>query len=528
MKKLYIFLMLFLILLATLKSFAVPKLSSYPSATATIFLDFDGHYVYSAVWNGGSPISCAPSGMSDLQITEAFNRTAEDYRPFNINITTDSTVFLAAPLNRRIRIIITPTSGWCQGVGGVSYIGSFIWGDDTPGFVFCDRLGPNSPKMVGECCSHESGHTVGLSHQSKYGTDCVSPIEQYNSGIGSGEPGWAPIMGNSYYKNLSNWNNGPTPYGCTNMQDNLSIITTQNGFGYRADDYSETMNVSTTSLTPGNFTKDGIISTNTDNDAFKLTIAQNSSFHFTAVPYNVGSNYIGANLDIKLELYNAGGILINTYDPADILSVTVDTVLNSGTYYLKIDGSGNINVGEYGSLGAYTLSGTGAALPIHDVALTGNTDNNKHNLSWKIIADEPEKEIVIESSADAVNYKSLATVPAGTKSFSYSPFQNNITYYRLKVISVFDQAVYSNAIVLKAPVKSDNIFRVSTLIKEEITVNASVSYQYQLSNINGQMIKKGNGVTGFNNINISNQPQGIYIIQLFGNNVNQTERIIKQ
>ena len=77
--------------------------------------------------------------------------------------------------------------------------------------------------MVAECCSHESGHAVGLSHQSRYdGVNCATPVEQYNSGIGTGEVSWAPIMGNSYYKNMTNWNNGPTPYGCTNLQDNLS------------------------------------------------------------------------------------------------------------------------------------------------------------------------------------------------------------------------------------------------------------------------------------------------------------------
>ena len=223
MKKTLTLFILAIALLISSKSFSVPKLNSYPGAVSTIFLDFDGQYVISSVWNGGLPINCAPSGMSDLQIIEAFNRVAEDFRPFQINITTDSTVFMAAPLTKRVRVIITPTSAWFFGVGGVSYIGSFSWGDDTPAFVFSDRLGPNSPKMVGECCSHESGHTLWLSHQSKYGNDCNTPVQEYNGGTGSGEIGWAPIMGNSYYKNMTNWNNGPTPYACTNIQDNLSI-----------------------------------------------------------------------------------------------------------------------------------------------------------------------------------------------------------------------------------------------------------------------------------------------------------------
>src|SRR5258708_37517623 len=93
------------ILFTSISLSALPKLSSLPTVQATIFLDFDGHYVTSSIWNGGTPINCAPSGMNDAQITEIFNRVSEDYRPFNVNITTDSTVFLTAPLTKRIRII---------------------------------------------------------------------------------------------------------------------------------------------------------------------------------------------------------------------------------------------------------------------------------------------------------------------------------------------------------------------------------------------------------------------------------------
>ena len=526
MKKLYFIALLSTLALTTL---AIPKLNSFPSATATIFLDFDGQYVYGTIWNDGAPLNCAPSGMPDADITEAFNRVAEDYRPFNINITTDSTVYFAAPLTKRIRIIVTPTSSWYPGVGGISYVGSFKWGDDTPGFVFCDRLGPNSPKMVGECCSHESGHTLGLSHQSKYGSDCTTPVEQYNTGAGLGEPSWAPIMGNSYSKNMSNWNNGPTPYGCTSMQDNLSIITTQNGFGYRTDDYAETMNGSTTLLGPGNFSTDGIITTNTDKDAFKFSVNQNSNFHLTATPFNVGANNSGANLDIKMELYNNAGTLINTYDPVNSMGVTVDTVLNAGTYYVKIDGSGNINIGEYGSIGSYTLSGTTVVLAIHNITLSGTTANDMHNLAWNIAADEAVRSIDIEIAADGSNYKALTSVTPGAVKFSYTPFENNAAYYRLKVTSVIGQTAYSNAIFLKGiNGKTDNNFKVSTLIENEITVHASVPYEYQLSDINGRLIRKGNGVKGFNSLSLSNQPRGMYILQLFSNNQNQSERIIKQ
>jgi hypothetical protein len=530
MKKIFtslIFTITFLISFSS--AFSVPVLNSYPSAVATIFLDFDGHYVQSSVWNGGSPIDCAASGMTDPQITEAFHRAAEDFRPFNINITTDEAVFLAAPLNKRMRIIITATSSWMPpGFGGVAYVGSFIWGDDTPAFVFSDRHG-YSPKKVGETISHESGHTVGLSHQSKYnGIDCNTPIEQYNSGAGSGETGWAPIMGNSLNRNFSNWNDGPTPYGCNNIQDNLSIIATQNGFGYRTDDYTETLNGSTYTLPGNSFSVNGVISTNSDKDAFKFTLTANSNFHLTAIPFNVQGNWIGANLDVRIELYNASATLIREYNPLTILSVTADTVLNAGTYYIKINGTGNSNIGAYGSLGSYTINGSFSSLPIHDVSLNGTVDKNKHNLSWRIIADEPIKTIEVETSNDGSNFNALTTVtPAATK-FSYQPYKGSTVFYRLKVTSVIDQTVYSNTIALKGAGNTDKRFSVSTLVQNEIVINAAENYQYMVSDMNGRTVYTGTGLKGINRVNISSQSKGMYIIQLFNNDQRQTERIIKQ
>src|SRR5215831_16782325 len=80
----------------------VPVYSSYPSASAVIFLDFDGQTVNGTSWNISGPIVCGPANLTNDQITEVFNRVSEDYRPFDVNITTDSTKYFAAPANKRM------------------------------------------------------------------------------------------------------------------------------------------------------------------------------------------------------------------------------------------------------------------------------------------------------------------------------------------------------------------------------------------------------------------------------------------
>src|ERR1700680_4867109 len=90
----------------------IPILNSYPSAKATVYLDFDGQYIAGSVWNWMGPIHAYPAGLTGPAIAEIFSRIADDYLPFNLNITTDSAIFNKAPLRQRIRIIFITTSFW--------------------------------------------------------------------------------------------------------------------------------------------------------------------------------------------------------------------------------------------------------------------------------------------------------------------------------------------------------------------------------------------------------------------------------
>jgi hypothetical protein len=507
----------------------VPNLTSLPALTSTptIFLDFDGHTVQHAAWQSGTQFVCAPAVLTNAQITDIFNRVSEDYRPFEVNVTTDSTKFLAAPVAQRIRVIVTPTSTWYPGVGGVAYTSSFTWGTDAPCFVFTDKLG-NNPKNIGECCSHESGHSVGLSHQSKYNESCAL-TESYNSGTGiaTEQTSWAPIMGNSYARNMTGWNVGPTPYDCATAQDNISIIISSNGFGYRADDYAETLNNNTTLLNVNNLNASGIITTSTDKDAFKIVLTQNSTIHVEVNPFSLGANNAGANLDVMLSLYNSSNTLIRTYDPLTSMNVIVDTTLATGTYYFVVDGTGNNNISQYGSLGSYTITGSRGVLAIHDVSLQGKNNNDKHQLSWNIISDEPIVKQELQASSNGIDFSPIMIDVSGVKSFTNTASKSGTIFYRLKVTSSIGEISYSNIVGLKANGK-EKLFEVTTLVKEDIKVTALENYNYNLYDANARLIKSGKERKGVNSINVANLPTAMYILQMMNENYKQTERIIKQ
>ena len=205
----------------------VVPLQSLRGAKAVIYLDYDGESVSS--WGG---VDAAGYAICAEELLEVWERVAEDYLPFNINVTTDEAVYLAAAESSRVRCIVTPTTDAAPGAGGVAYLNSFNWEGDVPCWAFY-RKGKNAAEVI----SHEVGHTLGLSHD---GIASPTQTTSYYSGHGSGNTGWAPIMGVGYYGNLSQWSKGEYAYA-NNTQDDLQIITSANNdVAYRADDHGNT------------------------------------------------------------------------------------------------------------------------------------------------------------------------------------------------------------------------------------------------------------------------------------------------
>ena len=523
--------LLVLSILSTLTMNAqVPQLNSYPSASAVAFLDFDGHTVNGTSWNYNGPIECSGSGLTNTQITEVFNRVAEDFRPFNINITTDSTKYLAAPANKRMRLILTISSSWYGSAGGVAFIYSFTWGDDTPCFVFTALLNYNV-KNIAEAASHEIGHTLGLFHQSTYDQNCVK-ISDYNSGTGTGEIGWAPIMGVGYSRNFTIWHNGANSYGCTSYQDDLSIITTSNGFGYRTDDYSSSFGSATNATFSSNqFTLNGVIEQNTDVDMFKFTMPMLGRIILNAIPNNVGNNNSGSDIDMQVSLYDNSQTLLNVFNPSTLLSSFIDTNLNAGNYYLKIEGKGNMYAPNYASLGAYALAGnfSNSTLPLHKLELKGSVNGDRHQLSWIIEADELVVKQIMEISTNGTNYSPLTQTGNTERSYGYKPTVAKTIQYRLNVTFDDGRQYYSNTVTLR---NNGNLVKpelIGNFIPgNTVLVNSPGNFDYAIYNLSGNVINKGRLISGINNINASGIINGMYFIRYTNNEQQWVEKMMRQ
>lgn len=508
----------------------VPKLESLPGMPAVVYLDFDGHYVQNAAWNSGNPINCIPGTFTPAQMTEIFKRVSEDYSIFRINITTDSTKYLAAPLTQRIRIILTKTSFFVPaGTGGISYMNSFIWGDDTPGFVFLDANA--TPKFAAEAASHEAGHSLGLAHQAVYTPDCM--YSTYNAGQGSGEIGWAPIMGFSVDRTFSTWNDGQCSLDCGMLQNDISIISSKiNGGGLKGDDVPDvTTGAPGFTVTGNNIRAAGFINSKTDVDVFKLNVTQQSKLYLEGLPPATTGGQVYGNLDIMLKLMNASGTVIKTYNYTDSLKARIDTTLNTGTYYIAVDGVGNMNVSsDYGSLGDYDLTGTlvsTASLPIYNMNLNGSVNTSQqHTLNWNIEADEPLRTIELQYAADGVRFSRLTNPATKNGSFTFNPFINGTVYYRL-VAWLRDGSSKTSSVITLRSEQRKPVEVLNNQASSELLVGSTGTYRYEIYDLSGRIVNRGTLNNGLNKIPVEATHRGMYIFKGFNSTESVSERFLK-
>ena len=368
------------------------KLHSLPSATKKIYLDFDGHVTSGTFWQNGASFTTPAFSLdrdynvfNDAEraaIQEAWARVAEDFYPFDVDVTTEEPPLddlrKAGEGDTRwgIRVVIGGSGSWMSGAAGVAYLNSFNWDTDTPCFVFADQSWKTNLNFMATCISHEVGHTLGLRHDGFNG-------REYYSGRGSGQTGWGPIMGNPGFVSLTQWSKGEYG-GSTNREDDLAIITTKNGFGYRADDHGGSAATATVAAT-ADFELSGFIGQSNDVDMFRFTTS--GQVQATISPISVGTN-----LDILASLVDAAGNTIVTSNPIDKVGASFTTTVAAGTYFLAVRGTGMGDVNTtgytaYGSLGQYTVkvgapSGPTPSLSVADVRVT---EGNAGTTSFEVV-----------------------------------------------------------------------------------------------------------------------------------------------
>jgi autotransporter-associated beta strand protein len=343
-------------------------LHSRPGANLVIYLDFDGHVDNTpGYWKDGAsapPYNVPNSDPNTFstdernRIIEIWQRVAEDFSMFEINVTTEQPAIedlkktSTSDSRYGIRVCIGGSGNDWYGsnVGGVAYVGTFKSGNDVPCWVFPAGSGYGA-KNIAEAVSHEVGHTLGLLH------DGVEGGASYYSGHGN----WAPIMGVGYNEPITQWSKGEYT-NANNTQDDLAVMR-NNGAVYRSDDHGNTVAAATKfSADSGTATAEGVIERNTDLDFFRVDAATGS------LVINARPSPKGPNLRLEVKLYDSAGTLLQTANVADTTGgtqpVTLTRSVTAGVHYLSVDGIGSgsspaTGYSDYASIGQYNLTVTG-------------------------------------------------------------------------------------------------------------------------------------------------------------------------
>ena len=301
------------------------KLQSRPGATKVLFMDI------------------APLTLAKDQLWRAWQVVSASFSAFEVNVTTDATVFEAAePRNRG--------KACSRNEAGRSSCGLNAFGTTR----CCNVFNKGNGYYQGTTTAHELGHLMGLRH------DGTAGGSEYFRGLPAFK--WCPIMGANTPKTtwaqdaLFQWSKGEYQ-GASNKEDDLAIIS--KNLPFRKDDIPDTKPLIFRNGTEVSADDNrGLIETNTDSDTFTFTSAGGRAMLTVDRIEYVG----GAYLDVEAQIQNGSGMMVARSNAMVSRKATFDVALPAGAYRLIIKGGAEgtpLNgFSNYSSLGYYGVSGT--------------------------------------------------------------------------------------------------------------------------------------------------------------------------
>lgn len=362
------------------------NLQSRPGAPNVLLVDYWGGVVSGTAWNdaynASQPIpydefnvNGAQGGTDDFSANEksimytGWASMAEDYAPFNINVTTSLAVFNATSESQRARLIVTPTIAWFDSTGqtgGVAYVGVF---NNFTNYYKIGWSWAQDANQIGQINSHEAGHIMGLEH------DGYSSVLEYYPGHGN----WSSIMGGNSpfdingsfqgFRDYSHWNNGT--YNLANNTAENDLIELRSMLGVVADDVGDS-NANAQFLNVEGDSFMGLIrpqGLGADTDVFRLHQANTSAVSIDVKPAFVDINNVESaqNLSMRVQVKNqsnqvVGQELPNQNPSLNRLSFT--QTLSPGVYYISVvnesyNTSSTTGFPEYGNGGFYSVDVSG-------------------------------------------------------------------------------------------------------------------------------------------------------------------------
>ncbi len=186
----------------------------------------------------------------------------------------------------------------------------------------------------------------------------------------------------------------------------------------------------------------------------------------------------------------------------------------------------------------------GVVLPVQFLSFTGVRQSNTVLLNWKIIADKEVDHFEIERSTDNSTFIKTGTVTRPVllyvqQSFSFSDdisgINNEIIYYRLKVVGKAGEIKYSNILIVRIsstktavsimpnPAKDYVSIIFFAEKKSEVTIKM-IDNLGKIVLLQTQNVQKGNNTLQLQGLD--KYSNGVYSLQLFINNEVVTQKLV--
>ena len=204
-------------------------------------------------------------------------------------------------------------------------------------------------------------------------------------------------------------------------------------------------------------------------------------------------------------------------------------VFNTTDFYLEF------NVPHFSEIAS---GGGGLMLPVELLSFEGRALGHANELTWSTASEEEFSHFEIERSADGVDFKILDEVrgngnTAEVSEYAYldRAFLNGHNYYRLKMVDLDGSFEYSNIVLLRTSTDG-NISVFPNPSKNTIKIQFQTLFEgsadFSITDMSGKTVMQGNISSENPDLDINSLAAGLYILQVNGENVNGTVKLIKE
>lgn len=323
----------------------IPANSSRPGAAVTLFLDFNGHVgnddwgLYTANSFDLTGQTSVTSAAERMAIDEMWRIVAEDFAPFDVNVTT---IDPGSPaIGNVYQLVLTTSSPSIIGQSGLprgmAIPVSFTSPATDTGFVFVnsfgDYLGGISGRMVAAAIemanesSRQFGVAVGLHNYGGLNSQPIGIMQSPDSGL-----------------SRATWSAGLTHSGeFPVVSQNDVAALAAGGVPLRPDDHGDTL--ATATVMAGSTITGFIGDALNDKDVFQFPAMQGD---YTV---NVDVDPWAGNADLQLRVFNSAGLFLIASDPPDSFGLSLTFYVPSpSNYYFEVRSHG-----QPGAIGSYQL-----------------------------------------------------------------------------------------------------------------------------------------------------------------------------